>query len=154
MSISLELIEQVRAKANVSYAEAKEALEQGNEDVLEALIYLEKQDKIKAPPHATCSKTGFGATVKRLVKTSNETKFVVSKNGNTIINLPVTIAIIVAAVAAPLTAAGLVVAVFTNHKLRLEKPDGGDMKINKTLDDISTAASKVSDQVADAISNK
>ena len=154
MSISLELIEQVRAKANVSYAEAKEALEQGNEDVLEALIYLEKQDKIKAPPHATCGKNGFGATVKRLVKTSNETKFVVSKNGNTVVNLPLTVAIIVAAVAAPLTAAGLIVAVFTNHKLRLEKPDGGDMKINKTLDDISTAASKVSDQVADAINNK
>ena len=154
MSISLELIEQVRAKANVSYAEAKEALEQGNEDVLEALIYLEKQDKIKAPPHATCHKNGFGATVKRLVKTSNETKFVVSKKGNTVINLPLTIAIIVAAVAAPLTAAGLVVAVFTNHKLRLEKPDGGDMKINKTLDDISTAASKVSDKVAESINNK
>ena len=154
MNISLELIEQVRARANVSYAEAKEALEKCNAEVVEALIYLEQQNKIKEPPSGTGSKKGCCDTVKKLLKASNETKFVISKNGNTVINLPLTIVILVTVFVLPLTVVGLLVAVFSNHKLRLERPDGENMKINKTLDDISAAASKVSDQVAEAINNK
>jgi NACalpha-BTF3-like transcription factor len=46
MAVSLELIEILRERANISYEEAKEALEKCNNDVVEALIYLEKQDKI------------------------------------------------------------------------------------------------------------
>jgi len=45
----LEKVEKLREKANVSYTEAKEALEIAGGDVLDALIYLEKQGKAAAP---------------------------------------------------------------------------------------------------------
>jgi len=45
----LEKVEKLREKANVSYAEAKEALDKSNSDILEALIYLENQGKSTAP---------------------------------------------------------------------------------------------------------
>ena len=41
--ITLEQVEKLREKANVSYDEAKAALEAANGDMLEALINLEKQ---------------------------------------------------------------------------------------------------------------
>jgi hypothetical protein len=49
MTTTLEQVEILREKANVSYDEAKEALDAVDGDLLEALIYLEKQGKV-APP--------------------------------------------------------------------------------------------------------
>ncbi|HEY8909098.1 MAG TPA: ubiquitin [Desulfosporosinus sp.] len=46
---TLEQVEQLRAMANVSYDEAKTALDATNGDLLEAIIYLEKQGKVNAP---------------------------------------------------------------------------------------------------------
>lgn len=47
--ITLEQVEKLREKANVSYDEAKAALEAANGDMLEALINLEKQGKVVPP---------------------------------------------------------------------------------------------------------
>ena len=46
---TLEQVEKLRAMANVSYDEAKTALDAANGDLLEAIIYLEKQGKVTAP---------------------------------------------------------------------------------------------------------
>ncbi len=43
MEITLELAERLRAKANVSYTQAKEALEYSGGNLLDALIYLEEK---------------------------------------------------------------------------------------------------------------
>jgi len=45
----LEKVEKLREKADVSFAEAKEALDYADGDVLGALIYLEKQGKSTVP---------------------------------------------------------------------------------------------------------
>jgi len=45
----LEKAEKLREKANVSFAEAKEALEKSGGDILDALIYLEKSGKVTEP---------------------------------------------------------------------------------------------------------
>ena len=45
----LEKVEKIREKTGVSYEEAKAALEACGEDVLDALVYLENQGKIKKP---------------------------------------------------------------------------------------------------------
>ena len=41
MEITLEKVDQVRERTGVTYAEAKNALEIANGDVLEAIIYIE-----------------------------------------------------------------------------------------------------------------
>lgn len=151
MSISLELIEKLRQRANVSYAEAKEALEKCNGDLLEALIDLEKDNKIKADPQENKT-NGFWATLKRWVKNCNETHLLITKNNETVINLSLTIVIILTILAAPLVIFGLLAALFTRHKMRLQKTGCEEMKINKTFDDISAAACKVTDQVSEIIS--
>lgn len=46
---TLEQVEKLRAMANISFDEAKTALDATNGDVLEAIIYLEKQGKVNAP---------------------------------------------------------------------------------------------------------
>lgn len=46
---TLEQVEKLCAMAKISYEEAKAALDATNGDLLEAIIYLEKQGKITAP---------------------------------------------------------------------------------------------------------
>ena len=45
----LDMVERQRARANVSYEEAKEALEQAQGDLLDAMVLLEKAGKTQAP---------------------------------------------------------------------------------------------------------
>jgi len=45
----LEKVEKLREKANVTFAEAKEALNNSGGDILDALIYLENQGKVTVP---------------------------------------------------------------------------------------------------------
>jgi len=46
---TLEQVEKLCAMANITYAEAKAALDAANGDLLDAIIYLEKQGKVQAP---------------------------------------------------------------------------------------------------------
>jgi hypothetical protein len=45
----MESVERLRQKANVTYEEAKAALDACGDDILEAMIYLERQGKVKPP---------------------------------------------------------------------------------------------------------
>lgn len=47
--VTLEQVEELRERANISYDEAKAALEETNGDILEAVINLEKQNRIDPP---------------------------------------------------------------------------------------------------------
>lgn len=47
--VTLEQVEKLCERANISYDEARAALEETNGDILEAIINLEKQNRIQAP---------------------------------------------------------------------------------------------------------
>ena len=51
----IEKVERLREKANVSYEEAKTALEQTGGDLLDAIVLLERQGKVKEPAHSSFS---------------------------------------------------------------------------------------------------
>lgn len=52
MEITLEMVERLREKADVSYGQAKQALEYSQGNLLDALIYLEEQGAIPKPRQA------------------------------------------------------------------------------------------------------
>lgn len=47
--VTLQQVEELRKYANITFNEAKEALEETNGDILEAIINLEKKGRIKPP---------------------------------------------------------------------------------------------------------
>lgn len=150
MSISLELIEKLKEKVNISYADAKEALEKCNGDLVDALIYLEKENKIKAAPEEKKS-SGFWDKVKRGVKRCNDTRLVISKKDETVLNISLTIFIILGLIATPFVLFVILLLLFTGHRFRVKTADFDEAKINQTFDDISDAASKVTDKVTEII---
>jgi hypothetical protein len=152
MNYNLEQIEMLRERTNITYEEARQALELCNGDMVEALIYLERQNKVKENK-TNSNEIGFFASVKQLIKKCHQIKFLIKKNDSVVLNLPLTIVIVVSIIMTPLVVIGLLAALVTNHKIRFEKPDGGDMEINKTMDRMSTAVTTATTQIVQSVNN-
>ena len=157
MTVNLEHIDMLRERAAIGYKEAKEILEKYNGDVLEALINLESEAKVKAP-QAEGEETGSWTTTKKLTKSvqklihkGNQTKFVIKKGDSTVIDLPVNIVILATVITAPVMVAGVLVALVTKHKISFVKSDGEGLQINETLDKISSCVTSAGSRVAEAI---
>jgi len=148
MSINLEQIDELRKRANVSYEDSKNALETSNGNLIEALVFLEKQGKIKEPETTRCEGQFF-KKVKRLIKKGNETKLIVEKDDTVVLNVCITIVIIVTIAAAPLTIIALLVALATNHKIRIKKKDHECSEVNNVFDKMSVAVNKVTTKITE-----
>ena len=51
----LEKIDRLRERASVTYEEARDALAQSGDDLLDAIVLLEKQGKVRQPEHSSYS---------------------------------------------------------------------------------------------------
>jgi hypothetical protein len=149
MSINLEQIDELRKRANVSYEDAKNALDENGGNLIEALVYLEKQNKIK-PEENTSSGSKFLKKVKKLIRKGNETKLVVRKNDTVVLNISVTLAVIITIVATPpLVIIAIIFALATNHTIRIKKKNNEDLEVNKIFDKMSVAVNKVTSKISD-----
>lgn len=133
-NISLEQIDLIMQRANVSYSEAKEALEQCNENTVEALLFLEKANKIKASTttnkhNANCE--GFKSFIKKL----HATNFKLSKNGRTYLDLPLSITLIGALICCPFSILALVLVFACGMKMDISGNTDIAEKINATIMD-------------------
>ena len=146
MNVSLEQIDLLRKRANVSYEEAKEVLEKFDGDVIEALVYLEKNKKISEEP---CCESKLFKKIKMLIKKGNKTKVVVSKKEETILKVPVNVVILCAVLAFPVMIAATVIALVTKHSIRVEKKSGEDSKINDVLNKVSIKVNDIVDDLSE-----
>lgn len=96
MEITLEKIEVVKDRTGCTYAEAKEALEKAEGNVVDAIIALEdkmniEHDKITGE---SLKDSPIFLKMKEIVEKGNVSRIVVSKGDKTIINFPVTAGVI------------------------------------------------------------
>ncbi|MCB2299066.1 DUF4342 domain-containing protein [Clostridium tagluense] len=153
MSINLEQIDELRKRANVSYEDAKAALEQNDGDLLCALVYLEKQNKIK-PDEIPSSESKFFKKVKKLIKKGNETKIIVKKDDAVVLNICVTLGVIITIVATPIVITALILALATNHKIRIRKKNNEDLEVNNIFDKMSIAVNKVTTKITEEMKSE
>lgn len=134
MVITIEMIDELKKRANISFESAKEILEKNNGDLVEALIYLEKNNKIKLT--AADGKNRFLNTLKALIQKGNNTRFIISKNGGTVFNLSLTATILIGTFTFHVSAIALIIALFNGYKFKFEKNNGEDLKVNVILDKV------------------
>lgn len=148
MSVSLEKIDLLRNRVNTSYEEAKAALEKTNGDLVEALIYFEKENKTKPEEKKAADfaseATGF---IKSLIQKGNNTRLIIKKEDKDIINLSMTVSVIGGVLAPYIPLVGIPLAVITKHKVRIVKSNGEDMKINKVIDKVSETVTTTVDSI-------
>lgn len=135
-NITLEQIDLIMQRANISYTEAKEALEQCGGDTVEALLLLEKANKLK--PQGTTSSnsntSNAGKTCKGFLSKLHAISFIIRKDEQTIIDIPLTIAILALIFCCYISIVGLVIALILGYKVEIKGENTVADKINSTID--------------------
>ena len=154
--ITLEKIDIIRERTNVSYAEAKKALEIADGNVVDALIYIEEDQK-KEEENSYTTKDEFINWLKDLVKKGNVNRIKIKKDDRVILNIPVnagTAATLTMLVWPPLIAIGILTAVITKVTVEIIKDDGSVEVVNKIIKNgVKSTVKDVKDKVHDATSS-
>ncbi|MBE5783549.1 MAG: DUF4342 domain-containing protein [Clostridiales bacterium] len=158
-----EMVEKLRQKANVSYEEAKAALEKTDWDILDALVLLESEGKVKgeegAKEYSTQAKPNAKTRVRveveegafkeglrkfwkflcRMFRKGNANSFVVKdKKGEEKISMPITVLVLLLIMCWPISLVVLIVALFMNYRYSFRGPDIS-AKVNEAMDKAADA---------------
>jgi hypothetical protein len=137
MSASIEKIEELQKRARIGYEEAKKLLEKHRGDVVESLIELERNKKTKSQ---------FGGSrydheekiskLKQLFHKGNKTKLIITKNGETIVNLPFNYVILSIILGLHLMIISLILVLITGCKIGIQKSEGDIVHVDEAIVDI------------------
>lgn len=157
--ITLEKIDIIRERTGVSYAEAREALEKCEGNVVDALIFIEESKKTPKENLYT-SKDEFIKWLKDIVSKGNITRIKIKKEDKVLLDIPVTAGLVVAIpslIYAPLITLGVFAAALTQITIEITKKDGTVEVVNKilksTMEDVKEKAQNAASKVQDTASN-
>ena len=132
-NITLEQVDLLMQRANVSYTEAKEALEHCNGDVVEALLYLEKSERIKTNKSATASSAD---KVTSFIDKLNATTFIMKKKERIYVNVPLSVALIAIILCFHVSILAIVIAIIFGVRISILGENDIAHKINSTIDEL------------------
>jgi len=163
-------IEKLRQRANVSFSEAGEALRACDGDLLDAMVYLERQGKVAGPEQssfstdATAEKPSYenvpdvvtrsraedpdpsfgsqlGHLIKTAIKKSTENFVVISHKGEEKARLPIIVLILALCFFNVAALIAIIVSLFLNVRYRFEGKD--DLSsVNKMMDQAENKATE------------
>lgn len=169
---TLEQVEKLREKANVSYEEARAALDATGGDLLDALIYLEQQGKVSEPSgggyyssegnaeqgpaageykqkdYRTCSTFGdvmrkIGHFLGKIFRIGNTNHLVAVKNGEEILSCPVTALVLLLIIAFWVVVPLIILSLFFGFRYHFRGSELGTDSVNKAMDGATDAAEDI-----------
>lgn len=158
-----EMVEKLREKANVSYEEAKAALEACDWDVLDALVLLEsegKVDKEKSASYSTEEKTADGENTARhsqcrmngrkirdfivsIVNKGNENAFVIKRHGEEIVRIPLSVLVLLLVFLFHFMLVALLIGLFCGLRYAFEGPLFNKSTVNHVMDQAADKADEI-----------
>jgi len=174
----LEKVEKLREKANVTYTEAKEALDNAGGDLLDALIYLEKRGRATVPPgggfysgasergdyrrttsrdkRSADSGEGFSEMMRRfgrfcvdLLNKGLVNYLDATRNGVHIFSCPILVLIVLVLCFFYVTLPLYIVSLFFGFSYRFSGPDLGRDSINNVMDSATEVVNDVKKSFSD-----
>jgi len=168
----IAMVEKLREKAGVSYEEAKATLEKSDWDLLDAIVLLEQEGKVKEAAFSTKreepkeeqSNTAEGEEstrgesfdrflkfLGRIIHKGNTNHMHIMHEGKKKFSLPITIVVLLLIIP-PIGGAMLVggiVSLFFGVRYRFVGPDIGKTGVNKVMDKAANAADAVKEEFKD-----
>ncbi|MCR5323060.1 MAG: DUF4342 domain-containing protein [Lachnospiraceae bacterium] len=163
-------VDTLRSRANVSYEEAKDALERANGDILDAMILLEREGKTRKEGNGFFSTDGstesacnekqarkerikengrtFGQKVKELFRKSTVNYLLVEHKGEILFKIPVLAFVLILLFAWHVTIIALVVSLFFGFKYSFAG-EGDLSAVNNVCNKAGELAVQVKDKVVD-----
>ena len=167
-----EKVDKLRERANVSYEEAKDALDRSNGDILDAMILLEREGKTRKEGTGFFSTNGstdsvyeenekqvrkeqinengrsFGDKVKELFRKSTVNYLVIEHKGETLIKMPILAFVLIMLFAWYAAVIAIVVSLFCGCKYSFTGES--DLKAaNNVCDKAGELATQVKEKVVD-----
>lgn len=144
MSVSLEKIDMLMERANITYKEAKDALEAHNGDMVEALISLESSQKTtqakRVKVHAQgarrshqAPKNDFFEDMGNFFKKMHKTSFIIGKKGHKVLDLPLTIAALITLFTLPFSIFLLILPYFFGYSIIILDEKGKKVKFEEAF---------------------
>ncbi|MBP1927082.1 NACalpha-BTF3-like transcription factor [Sedimentibacter acidaminivorans] len=125
MKVTLEQIDELRNRVNVTYEEAKSTLEKNDGDLIKSIIELEKGKGTRGNEKNRRGE-GFTSFANRLLQLRFSVK---NKNENTLINVPLVLVLVTFVMAFWVVIFGLILAVLTSCKIKVFR-DKNSVNIN------------------------
>ncbi|NLI91302.1 MAG: DUF4342 domain-containing protein [Peptococcaceae bacterium] len=157
MSISMEQIDEMRKRTNCSYQEAKELLSKHDGDLIEAIIEFEKNHGHKSKSYSSEKNRGLGKKVKELIQKGFVTRFIIEKDENIILNIPVNILLLAVLITMPVFWLYIIlfIAIYLmGYKIRIKKVEGEEVNINDIVDGIGSKVRTATEQMREKPAEK
>ena len=166
----LDMVEKLRGRANVSYEEAKAALEEANWDMLDAMVLLERDGKVNAAaaapfttkeePKRSAAKDKDGLLARffkglgALLHTGNINQLVVEKEGKELFSLPITVLVLMLIFMFWITLPLLLIGLFCGYRYNFRGPNLGREDVNRAMDKASAMADNIKREVVKEVGSK
>lgn len=167
-----EKVEKLRQRADVSYEDAKNALNAANGDLLDAMIYLEKQGKTQRPESnssekvnetekclpaccekkaenkdkSKCDGSKFKGFCKDAWQKGNDNEFIMRRHDEVIIRIPVWALVVILLLTFQVTLPLMLISLFFGCKYGFEGKDDLS-KANDVMDQVSETAERFKDEM-------
>ncbi|WP_077367945.1 DUF4342 domain-containing protein [Anaerosalibacter sp. Marseille-P3206] len=133
MDVSIEKVDMVVARTGVSYSKAKEALEKSDGDVVEAIIFIESSNKSFSENIGNKGEEILDK-IRESIKKGNVTKIIIKKDGEIIMNIPITAGAIGTILSPEIALLGASAALLSKCSFEIVKEDGEIVNINETVE--------------------
>lgn len=134
MKVTLEQIDELRSRVNVSYEEAKRALEKNDGDLIKSIIELENKKSRKNE-----YKGNVTSFTNRLLALKMSVK---NKEGDTLINVPLVLVLITFIMAFWVVIFGLILAILTSCKIKIYR-DKNSINVNSLKKNMKETVEKI-----------
>ncbi len=181
--ITLEQVEKLRDRTGVSWEEAKKALEETNGDLLEAVINLEKQNRIKPPltggyyhsqadgqqtnqgsSQTSHDKKSHGSSFResmeqflkwagRVLHKGNTNNFKVTRYSEKIMAIPLTAMVLLLIFAFYIVIPLVIVGMFFGYRYGFEGPEINNPSVNRVMDSVANAAENLKKDIANGMND-
>lgn len=172
MMISIEQVERLREKTGVSYQDARDALEKTDGDILDAVIFLEREGKLSPPegggrarvepkpkadeeePRPKSKKAEshtFGEAADKflsfcgkIIHAGSVNSFVVTKKDNNVLDIPVTLLVLLLILpTSPFVIAALIIGLFCDYRYSFRGPNLGKKNVNDAIGSVANTVDEI-----------
>lgn len=130
VEIPLEVIEALRRKANLTYRQARDILQQTGGDLLEALVHIEENSGNKIDEFSERGKVLY-QHAKNVAGRLHQTRVKINVKDKTLVELPVTVSALGAALFPKLAALGMIGLLFSSGSIQV---NGGPARADAGTD--------------------
>ncbi len=135
----LEKVDIIRERTGVSYKEAKEALEKSNGDVVEAIVSIEEQYGKNWMDSMSIAGNEVIEKLKEIIKKGNVSRIMLKREGEVVLNVPVTAGAVGVILAPIVSLLGVSAAIATKTTIEIVKTNGDIVDINEMAEETFTS---------------